>query len=148
MTEGPLELLSEESRHHILQGRFEAVGLAAPAVHPEHVVLGILKRLPQAQFDALFPDRESFARFCQQLEAPTVPAPLSSADIEYDPSTFALVSASAAHAPAEPGAIQPLHLLLGAHTMGGASPVGAQLDACGVTLDRVAAVLAAQPPVP
>jgi hypothetical protein len=145
------DLLSEECRLSILQGRFEALHQAAPSVGPEHIVLGVLKRLPESQFAQLFPEPDAFDHLCALLSASAAPAPVSPADIGYAPGSYALVAAAAAAAGGVPteGSVQPLHLLLGAHALPGehaSNPIAAQLTQMEITRERLQRLLQPEPP--
>jgi hypothetical protein len=119
----PLDALTEATRMSILQGRFEALHLGAAQVEPLHMVIGVLRSLEAAEREALATDPARVDALCAALGATATPAPLSTADIEYDQTCHALVAAAIAVAGDSSEAnVEPLHLLLGAHDTAGMLP--------------------------
>jgi hypothetical protein len=150
MAEEPRYEFSDDSQLCIVQARFEALQLGSRVVQPEHLVLGLTKAIAQPRFERLFPDAAQFAALCRSFGAATAAAPVSAEDVTYSEGSLAAIAgAYQALGPDRAQPMTPLHIMLGVHRPLGpdgrpipASPASAILDAAGLSVEALAAVLA------
>lgn len=142
---------TDDARVAILQARHEALVLGAREILPRHLALGVLRLMSPVEAAELLPEPGSREALYLRLGGRPEPAPVIARDIVYSDGAREALAGARHSAGAGTGAITPLHVLCGILSPRDfldrrdvtPSEAAGTLDAAGVTLARLAELIAA-----